>query len=119
MHVGRRVTIMRNQNQDNTINPECAMTSRKYPPFCIQPSELAPGVKTVAELDVLRFLKTISEGVVSRRHAGPGKPRADHAQVGWQIVQNRLETGRRLAPQDQEGPLLGSQSAMTSGQQPN
>ena len=119
MHVGRRVTIMRNQNQDNTINPECAMTSRKCPPFCIQPSELAPGVKTVAELDVLRFLKTISEGVVSRRHAGPGKPRADHAQVGWQIVQNRLETGRRLAPQDQEGPLLGSQSAMTSGQQPN
>jgi hypothetical protein len=49
MHHGRKVTIMRNQNQSNSINPEFARTSRTCPPFCIQPCDLAPGVKTIAE----------------------------------------------------------------------
>lgn len=62
MHHGRKVAIMRNQNQGNSINPEFAKTSRKCPPFCIQPSELAPGVKTIAELEVLHILKKISDG---------------------------------------------------------
>ena len=65
MHLGRMVTIMRNQNPDNAINPEYAKTARKCPPFCIQPSELAPGVKTIAELEVLHFLKKISDGDAS------------------------------------------------------
>lgn len=65
MHHGRKVTIMRNQDQGNSINPEYAQTSRKCPPFCIQPIELAPGVKTVAELEVLHFLKQISDGDTS------------------------------------------------------
>ena len=65
MHHGRKVKIMRNQDQSNTVNPEFAKTSRKCPPFCIQPSELAPGVKTIAELEVLRFLKKISDGDAS------------------------------------------------------
>ena len=62
MHHGRKVTIMRNQNQNNLVNPEFAKTSRKCPPFCIQPSELAPGVKTIAELEVLHLLRQISDG---------------------------------------------------------
>lgn len=65
MHLGRMVTIMRNQNPDNAINPEYAKTARKCPPFCIQSSELAPGVKTIAELEVLHFLKKISDGDAS------------------------------------------------------
>ena len=65
MHHGRKVTIMRNQNQSNSINPEFAQTSRACPPFCIQPCEVAPGVKTIAELEVLHFLKRISEGDAS------------------------------------------------------
>jgi rhodanese-related sulfurtransferase len=65
MHHGRKIKIMRNQNQSNTVNPEFAKTSRKCPPFCIQPSELAPGVKTIAELEVLHFLKSISDGDAS------------------------------------------------------
>ena len=65
MHHGRKVKIMRNQNQSSTINPEFAKTSRKCPPFCIQPGELAPGVKTIAELEVLHFLKKISDGDAS------------------------------------------------------
>lgn len=65
IHHGRKVTIMRNQDQGNSINPDYAQTSRKCPPFCIQPIELAPGVKTVAELEVLRFLKKINDGDTS------------------------------------------------------
>jgi len=65
MHDGRKVTIMRNQNQSNTVNSDFAKTSRKWPPFCIQPGELAPGVKTIGELEVLQFLKIINEGDAS------------------------------------------------------
>ncbi|HSD96707.1 MAG TPA: hypothetical protein VLB06_06140 [Sulfuricaulis sp.] len=65
MHHGRKVTIMRNQNQNNTVNPDFAKTSRKCPPFCIQPGELAPGVNTIGELEVLQFLKKINDGDAS------------------------------------------------------
>lgn len=65
MHDGQQVTIMRNQNQSNLINPEFAITSRKCPPFCIQPSELASGVKTIGELEVLSFLKKNFDGADS------------------------------------------------------
>lgn len=56
-HEGRVVTIMRNQDENNTVNPDYAKTSRKCPPFCIQPMELAPGVETVGELELLDYLK--------------------------------------------------------------
>ena len=56
---------MRNQNQNNVVNPDFARTSRQCPPFCIQPGELAPGVKTIGELEVLQFLKNINAGDTS------------------------------------------------------
>jgi hypothetical protein len=52
-HGETEVNVMRNQNQKNTINPAFAKTSRKCPPFCIQPATLAPGVETIAELEML------------------------------------------------------------------
>jgi len=61
-HGASDVSIMRNQNQKNTINPAFAKTSRKCPPFCIQPATLAPGVETIAELEMLDYLKRKSEG---------------------------------------------------------
>lgn len=65
MHDGQKVTIARNQNQDNLVNPGFAKTSRKCPPFCIQPAELAPGVTTIAELELLQFLQQIGAGDAS------------------------------------------------------
>ena len=62
MHNGQKVAIQRNQNQDNNINPAFGKTSRKCPPFCIQPGELAPGVDTIGELEVLHYLKKMSDG---------------------------------------------------------
>ena len=61
-HGGGTVTITRNQNQKNTVNPAFAKTSRKCPPFCIQPSSLAPGVETIAEVEMLDYLKRMSAG---------------------------------------------------------
>ena len=62
MHNGKKVTIMRNQDQENTVNPAFAKTSRKCPPFCIQPSTLAPGVETIGEVEMLDYLKRMSDG---------------------------------------------------------
>ncbi len=65
MHGGQKATIMRNQNQDNNVNPAFAKTSRKCPPFCIQPGELAPGVETIGELEIIHYLKKMSDGDTS------------------------------------------------------
>ncbi len=59
---GKTVTIMRNQNQKNTVNPAFAKTSRKCPPFCIQPAVLAPGVETIGEVEMIDYLKRMSAG---------------------------------------------------------
>ena len=61
-HGGKSVKIMRNQNQKNTVNPAFAKTSRKCPPFCIQPSALAPGVETIGEVEVINYLKMKNDG---------------------------------------------------------
>ncbi len=61
-HGDTEVNIMRNQNQKNTVNPAFAKTSRKCPPFCIQPAQLAPGVETIAEVEMLDYLQRMSEG---------------------------------------------------------
>jgi rhodanese-related sulfurtransferase len=56
------VVIKRNQDLNNTINPAFAKTSRQCPPSCIQPASLAIGVETIAELEVLDYLKKRSNG---------------------------------------------------------
>jgi len=65
VHGDKNIVIMRNQNQKNTVNPAFAKTSRKCPPFCIQPSSLAPGVETIGEIEVLSYLRLIAEGDAS------------------------------------------------------
>ncbi len=61
-HDGKSVKIQRNPDNKNTLNPDFAKTSRPCPPFCIQPSALAPGVETIGEIEVLAYLKKIAEG---------------------------------------------------------
>jgi len=51
------VEIMRNQDTNATIDPKYSKTSRKCPPFCIQPMQVAPGVTTVGEMELLAFAK--------------------------------------------------------------
>jgi len=61
-HDGKSYTIMRNQDQKNTVNENFAKTSRKCPPFCIQPVVLAPGVETLGEVEIIHYIKKMSEG---------------------------------------------------------
>lgn len=62
IHNGKKVTISRNQDTDNTVNPRYAKTSRKCPPFCIQPEHIAGGVETIGELELLDYLSRIYRG---------------------------------------------------------
>lgn len=50
------VKIQRIQDQENVLTGGFTKTSRKCPPFCIQPLVVAPGVHTVAELELLEFI---------------------------------------------------------------
>ena len=61
-HDGKDVTIQREQNKDATVIAAFAKTSRPCPPFCIQPAVLAPGVETIAEVEMLDYLKRMSGG---------------------------------------------------------
>jgi rhodanese-related sulfurtransferase len=55
-HDGKKVRIERIQDTDNKLTNSFSKTSRQCPPFCVQPIELAEGVKTVGEKELLDFL---------------------------------------------------------------
>lgn len=62
MHKGQKMLIQRNQDNNNTVSKHYEKTSRNCPPFCINPIKLAPGVETLGELEVLDYLKKMSDG---------------------------------------------------------
>lgn len=62
-HNGEQVRIQRIQDTGNVLNDGFAKTSRKCPPFCIQPMKVAPGVATVGEAEIFRFMeRDLAEG---------------------------------------------------------
>ncbi len=54
---GKAVRIEREQDQTHLVDKAWAKTSRKCPPFCPQPISVAPGVKTVGEVEVFNFIE--------------------------------------------------------------
>ena len=54
---GKTVRIQRVQNEENVITGSFAKTSRKCPPFCVHSMQVAPGVTTVGELELLEFIQ--------------------------------------------------------------
>ncbi len=62
IHQDKKVTIKRNQNSDNQVNPIYGKTSRHCPPFCIQPAKIAPHVETIAELELIDYLEKMAQG---------------------------------------------------------
>jgi len=61
------ISIQRIQDQSNVLTGGFTKTSRKCPPFCIQPLVVAPGVTTVAELELLKFIDKkleVDEGIL-------------------------------------------------------
>jgi rhodanese-related sulfurtransferase len=62
LHLGKPVTIQREDNPSATLRADYASTARKCPPYCIQPMTLAEGVETLGELEVLDYLQRIRQG---------------------------------------------------------
>ena len=61
-HEGRPIRIQRDQNQANTITPAFQKTSRRCPPFCVQPMRMPDGVETIGELEMLDYLRRVGDG---------------------------------------------------------
>ncbi len=59
---GQKMSISRNQDNANIVDEKFNKTSRACPPFCIQPAVLAPGVETIAELEMLDFIQAMHNG---------------------------------------------------------
>lgn len=57
-HAGRSLLIRRNQDTDALLEFDFARTSRPCPPFCAQPMEVAEGVKTIGEVELIEFIKS-------------------------------------------------------------
>ena len=62
IHNGKSVTIKRNQNNKNKVDKRFAATSRNCPPFCINPIKLAPGIETIGEVEIINYIKKMSNG---------------------------------------------------------
>ena len=61
------VEIARIQDTDNSLEGEWAKTSRPCPAFCIQPQIAAPGVATIAELELIAMLQDPEAIVIDSR----------------------------------------------------
>jgi rhodanese-related sulfurtransferase len=107
-HGDTQVTIKRNQALDNTINPAYVKTSRKCPPFCIQPASLAPGVDTIGELEVLDYLQRRGNGddsalIIDTRLADwvakgtiPGSTNIPWTTLNWEQDTDSITIGEML-----------------------
>ena len=62
MRNGTPMRIERNQDQSNTIHPSFQRTSRRCPPFCVQPMHMPDGVETIGEVEMLRYLERVGAG---------------------------------------------------------
>ena len=60
MHNGKKVVVERHPDNENMLDPDYSLTSRPCPPYCIQPMQLAPGVETLGELEMLDYLRRLS-----------------------------------------------------------
>ncbi|MES9992870.1 MAG: rhodanese-like domain-containing protein [Candidatus Thiodiazotropha sp.] len=57
-HAGKELLIKRNQDTDALLEFDFARTSRPCPPFCAQPIQVAEGVRTLGEVELIEFMKT-------------------------------------------------------------
>lgn len=61
-HGDRWIKVERNQDTEHRVAEAYARTSRPCPPFCIQPMQVAPGVETYGELELLQLMQELRSG---------------------------------------------------------
>ncbi len=57
IHNGSQIRVQRIQDQSHVLTGSFSKTSRKCPPFCAQPINVAPGVETVGEVEIFDFME--------------------------------------------------------------
>jgi rhodanese-related sulfurtransferase len=62
VHQDRPMRVQRDQDENRLIQPRYQRTSRKCPPFCIQPMQLPDGVETIGEIEMLDYLRRQADG---------------------------------------------------------
>ncbi|MBK1703524.1 rhodanese-like domain-containing protein [Halochromatium glycolicum] len=56
-HGEQSVLLMRHQDPAHTIVSPYQKTARPCPPYCVQPMQIAPGVETLGELELITYLQ--------------------------------------------------------------
>jgi len=59
-HKGSSIVIKRIQSPDTKLNSALTATTKECPPYCIQPMNIGE-VKTLGELEVLKFIKDMKD----------------------------------------------------------
>ena len=59
---GQQFTVARDSDLERELTGPLARTAHPCPPDCILPQDLAEGVRTVAELELLEFMETEAQG---------------------------------------------------------
>ncbi len=57
LHNDQAILVERHPDTFNLIDPDFSLTSRPCPPYCIQPMQLAPGVETLGELELIEHMQ--------------------------------------------------------------
>lgn len=57
IHQGRLIKVQRIQDQDHRLEGGFTKTSRRCPPFCIQPIQVHPQVQTVGQVELFDFME--------------------------------------------------------------
>ena len=102
-HKGKIVRIERKQDNDALIEPDYAQTSRPCPPYCIHAMQLATGVETIGELELLQYLVSYTKGeevmVIDSREPEwllkgmiPGS-----VNIPWTKLYNKTTSNREIA----------------------
>lgn len=56
-HLGQTIEIKRIQDPYHELSDDYTKTSRPCPPFCIHPMKVAPGIKTIGEVEFIDYIK--------------------------------------------------------------
>ncbi len=56
-HMGQKIKVARIQDTDNILDDDYTKTSRPCPPFCIHPTKINDEIRTIAEVEIMHFLK--------------------------------------------------------------
>ncbi len=66
-HMGQKIRVARIQDTTHRLTDDYTKTSRPCPPFCIHPTKVAPDIETIAEMELVHFLRdkvSTGKGVV-------------------------------------------------------